>query len=264
MIKTIIKISLITLILTLTVFQAQAIEKVSLDSGKILSASDIELTLDNNTINYTIVKKDNTLYIDSNFFANYFGTDEYTKNIIKNSITSVGTMESYNYKGIYLPLLPVSQALGLRYTYSDLYGKETIRLRSDNEFKVYKACTSNGNSSSGNQSSSSINNNPALYGNTPYTSPDNVTYNYSGNTDYNYSINRTGSNYYGNVNYSGTGYGYCYPEGYEPGYYFGSYGFVSQGAAPDMSNNYYYGGNCNNQPSITVTPVNQPLGNVQY
>jgi len=143
MIKKIVITILMTLIISLSGFYAQAsdIQKIALDEANIMTESQIEFTIDNVTAKYTIVKQNDTLYIESNFFADYFGTDERITQLIKNSVSSVGMIEKGGEKAIYLPLFTVASALGLRYTYSDLYGKEVIRLRSDKEFKIYKDTT---------------------------------------------------------------------------------------------------------------------------
>jgi len=264
MIKRIIKIILITLIISLSGFYAQAsdIQKITLDAENILTESQIEFTIDNVTTKYTIVKQNDTLYIESNFFADYFGTDERITQLIKNSVSSVGMMEKGGEKAIYLPLFTVAGALGLRYTYSDLYGKEVIRLRSDKEFKVYKDTTASTNTSVQSCGNYTVNDNPKLYGNTPYTPPGETTmYTMANTTDQQFSVNG-----YPNINYSiPGGYGYCYPEDYQPGYYFGSYGFVSQAPVPqNVQNSNYYYNTCNSTVPVTNTIVTKPLGNIQY
>jgi hypothetical protein len=183
---------------------------IQLDPGNILTGNDIELTVDNTPVIATVVKQDDMLYIDSSFFTNLFNVspDAISKNMnITGTLKDPGTSQFI----ICLPVLQALKIMGLRYTYNPIYGKEILRIRTDREFKVDTTYKPPETSSQGNIP------NPQ---NTLNTTISTITPGYP------------------NIVYTApAGYGYYYPPGYQPGFYFGNYGFVNQGpSAPSIYN----------------------------
>ena len=207
--KIIINILTISIMFGMTILSAIAgnTECKKLDSFNIIPSDRLELTLNNNMQkNITVVKENDILYIDSSFFTNFFGID------VQDKANQSGIVKGDTGKEIIcLPLFKSLDSLKVRYTYSSLYGKEIIRIRTDGEFKVYRASnyipqtgSSIGNSSSGTGSYS--------YGNSSYISgTGNITGNYGSTGNY----CNTGS--YSAGSYGVPGYGYYYPDGYTPG-----------------------------------------------
>jgi hypothetical protein len=204
--KIIINILTISIMFCMTILSAIAgnTECKKLDSFNIIPSDRLELTLDNNIQkNITVVKENDILYIDSSFFTNFLGID------VQDKANQSGTVKEETGKEITcLPLFKSLDSLKLRYTYSSLYGKEMIRIRTDGEFKVYRA------SNYIPQSGSSLGNSPSTgsgnysYGNSSYTSG-------IGNITSNGNYCNTGN--YSTGGYGVPGYGYYYPEGYVPG-----------------------------------------------
>ena len=182
--------------LTFNVF-AKNITIIELDLSAILSTDEIELTVDNREAKFTAVKQDDILYIDSNFFSTFF--PQYDE-LIKNSISYEGVIKFTSGEEVTcLPILSVLNTLGMRYTYSTIYGKELVRIRTDNDFSVNPNYTYKPP-----EPATTIEGNPDKAGSTIYTG--------------------TGQYWWGIP-----GHGYYYPPGYEPGFYFGDYGFIPQG-----------------------------------
>ncbi|HPZ10263.1 MAG TPA: hypothetical protein PL110_19390 [Candidatus Eremiobacteraeota bacterium] len=250
MIKTTIKMIIITSILAITLLQAQAgdIQLAKFNSSNIISTDKMELSLDNNTIqNITLVKEYDTLYIDSNFFTTYFGMDFQKKGY---PVNYGGTVKNDSGKEILcLPLIDILKSLNVRYTYSPLYGKEILRIRTDGQFKIYKVSNYQpSNDSHGNipcSETSSYNTGTCT------TSKLNTNNLYTGNV-YSTGICSSGS-YSGGCGYP-PGYGYYFPPGYQPGYYFGDYGFIPQGNQSLPQPQY--------QPSSGMNPVVPALPSV--
>jgi hypothetical protein len=244
--KIITNIVIIAVLITVTLLQAQAsdMQLKKLDSFNIISADKIELSMDNSaTKNIIVVKEDNTLYIDCKFFTDFFAMD-FQKNGYP--VNSVGTLKvDGNKETICLPLFKVLDSLKVRYTYSSLYGKEIVRIRTDGGFKIYKAA---------NYTPSS---NQVSHGNIPY---DESTRNGSStnNMTMNTSCSTGGGGVYGGGGGGGLppGYGYVYPEGYKPGFYFGTYGFVQQGGGSIPQNQ------APNQTGGTISNTIAPVTNI--
>lgn len=178
--------------------QAEIVKSISLDPDNILEENQMELTLDDVKMNAVVVKQDDTLYIDSDFFKNNFPDYE---EAMKNNPIYGGTFTDKSGKEVLcLPAFLALKALEVRYTFSSLYGTVIIRIRTDKEFKVNPDYSYESTDSAGN---------------TPVQPNDN---DFTGG----YSV----------ITYSQAvppGYGYYYPPGYQPGFYFGDYGFVEQG-----------------------------------
>ena len=118
-------------------FPLQAVERINLSTENIIPDEYKEITLDNNITSYPLIKENGILYVDSRFFADYFGTDEATSELVKSSVSHIGIVTyASDEKAIFLPLMDVIKGMGLRYTYSPLYGKEIVRIRTGNEFAV--------------------------------------------------------------------------------------------------------------------------------
>jgi len=177
-----------------------AIKTVELNPANILTGDAIELTIDNIPVNASVVKQDDILYIDYSFFTNILKVSpdtvsKYTNlvGVIRNQATSQETF--------YLPVLKALNIIGMRYTYSPIYSKELLRIRTDKAFSVDPTYKPGETSSQGNIPDPTknivITSITPTYPNIVYTVP--------------------------------PGYGYYYPPGYQPGYYFGNYGFVQQG-----------------------------------
>ena len=205
--KIIINIITISIMFGMTILYAIAgnTEYKKLDSFNIIPSDRLELTLDNNIQkNITVVKEDDILYIDSSFFTTFLGI-----NIQDQTEQSRTVKESTDKEIICLPLFKSLDSLKIRYTYSSLYGKEIIRIRTDGEFKIYRA------SNYMPQTTVSYGNNPSgtgtsYYGNSSYTGTGNTIGNCSG-TGYYYSSSCSSGGY------GVPGYGYYYPDGYTPG-----------------------------------------------
>ncbi|MEQ8187729.1 MAG: hypothetical protein ABRQ39_07120, partial [Candidatus Eremiobacterota bacterium] len=154
--KIIINIITITIMFGMTVIASIAgnTEYIKLDSFNIIPSDRLELTLDNNIQkNITVVKEDDILYIDSRFFTTFLGIE------LQDRTNQAGIVKEDTGKEIMcLPLFKSLDSLKIRYTYSSLYGKEMIRIRTDGAFKIYKA------SNYMPQSTVSYGNNPSVTG----------------------------------------------------------------------------------------------------
>jgi len=182
--------------------QAQDIRIKELDPDSILKSDEIELTVNDEKTKFMTVKENDTLYVDKNFFSTYFPSYEEK---IRNSLSYEGHIKFTSGEDLYfLPLLSTINAIGFRYTYSAIYGKEIVRIRTDSDFSVDPTYTYTPSSTSS-----------TSHGNVP---DDPVP-------DYNSTYLNVGYPVYGGPYW----YGYYYPPGYQSGYYFGSYGFVPQG-----------------------------------
>jgi len=138
--------------------EAKDLALINLDSLNILEDGYFELTVDNKPADFILIKQDNILYIDPRFFASFFGTSPET---IAEAIEFVGKFyDRPEIETVYVPLFPVLKVLGFRYTYSSLYGKEIIRIRTDNGFKIYDPYVYESALSEA-----------GSYGNIPYTPP---------------------------------------------------------------------------------------------
>ncbi|MEQ8171004.1 MAG: hypothetical protein ABRQ38_19095 [Candidatus Eremiobacterota bacterium] len=204
--KIIINIITISIMFGMTLLYAIAgnTEYKKLDSFNIIPSDRLELSLDNNIQkNITVVKEDDILYIDSRFFTTFLGIE--LQDITNQTVT---VKEDKGKEIMCLPLFKSLDSLKIRYTYSSLYGKEIIRIRTDGAFKIYKA------SNYMPETVISYGNNPSVPAGS-YAGTDtyygNSSYSYSG-TGYYYSSACSTGGYYGVP-----GYGYYYPEGYTPG-----------------------------------------------
>jgi len=165
-------IILLSILMFLSFFipaQTRDLKLVDLDSINILEENYLELTVDNKPAGFTVVKQDGILYVDPGFFTSFFGI---TLETISEQIEYAGKFyDRPEIETLYVPLFPVLKTLGFRYTYSPLYGKEIIRIRTDNGFKIYDpsiyANTISPSRSPGNLPGLG----EANYGNTPYTPP---------------------------------------------------------------------------------------------
>lgn len=204
---------LITVILFSVINQSYGmpIKMVQLDPANILPVDGVELTIDNIPVNTSVVKQDDVLYLDYSFFANIF---KVSPDDISKSINMVGVVRNpaTSQETFYLPALKALSIMGLRYTYSPIYSKELLRIRTDNTFKVDPTYKPGETSSQGN-----------------IPDPPPVT---------NTVISTLNLGYPSIVYTVPPGYGYYYPPGYQPGYYFGNYGFVQQGlSVPSIYSN---------------------------
>ena len=220
MVRAMLKFLFIAFILWNCLIQVKAgdLKLISLDPVNILEQDQIDMAIDSNQVNVMSVKQGDVLYVDSVFFVTYFKLSEEQ---IKNYAPYGGTLKLGAKDILYLPLLPVLKSLGVRYTYNPIYSKDIVRIRTDRDFSVdpaysYKPSDSSSHGNLPDKSNSSFQSNPV------------------------YSSINTGG-YYGTP-----GWGYYYPPGYTPGYYFGSYGFVPQ--APSGPVIY-------DMPSVDIGPV---------
>ena len=211
--KIIINIITITIMFGMTLLSAIAgnTEYKKLDSFNIIPSDRLELTLDNNIQkNITVVKEDDILYIDSRFFTTFLGIE------LQDTANQTGTVKEDSGKEIMcLPLFKSLDSLKIRYTYSSLYGKEIIRIRTDGAFKIYKA------SNYMPQTVVSYGNNPSVTGSS-YSGTGSSYYGNSSYTGGNMPGNCSGTGYYygsscSSGGYGVPGYGYYYPDGYTPG-----------------------------------------------
>jgi len=169
MIKTAIRILFVILIFSACSYQVQAgdMKLINLDRANIVPSEHIDMSINNIPINFTIIKEKDTLYIDSDFFLANFGT--YMEKI-RVSLKHGGILKDESSR-LYLPLFQALSILHIRYTYSPLYGKEIIRIRTDNDFRIdttyiYKPADS------------------GSYGHIPYTPPEQLDENGFSNNGY--------------------------------------------------------------------------------
>jgi hypothetical protein len=247
MIKTITKILLITIIISVNLVSLANSQPVKLSSSNILEEANLELTIDSIPATASVVKQDDLLYIDPSFFQSNFGIE--VNNFPENQCGVI--KDRTGKEQIYIPLLSALSYIKTRYTYSSQYNKEIIRIRTDNGFKVYKSYEP-GLSDIKTGTENKSKNNPAIGSNvTQYTTTRDLVSEYNSKVIYGTGMNS--SSYYTGypvVNYSyPSNYGYYYPQGYTPGYYFGNYGFVPQGPAP---NNIYSNSNSNSSNNVNV------------
>lgn len=213
-------ILLILLILCTTVMQVKAgdLKVITLDPVNVLEQDQIDMAIDNNQVNVISVKQNDVLYIDSSFFTTCFKLSEEQ---IKGYAPYGGMLKKGTKDILCLPLLPVLQSLGVRYTYNPIYSKDIVRIRTDRDFRVdptysYKPSDSNSHGNLPDKDNSSLHSDPY------------------------YSSLGTG------IYSTRLGSGYYYPPGYTPGYYFGSYGFVPQPL---------FGPGIYDTPSINIDPI---------
>ena len=114
--------------------QAEIFKNIELDPDNILEKDNLELTLNDQNENAIVVQQNGTIYIDTSFFQkNFSNYDE----VIKNNPLYGGTFKDASGKEVVcLPAFLSLEALKVRYTFSNLYGKVIIRIRTDNDFKV--------------------------------------------------------------------------------------------------------------------------------
>ena len=162
MIKTVVKILFVILIFYASFCQVLAgdMKLINLDRANIVPAGCVDMSINNIPVNFTIIKEKATLYIDSDFFLAKFGT--YMEKL-RTSLRNGAVLKDDPSK-LYFPLFKSLSVLHVRYTYSPLYGKEIIRIRTDNDFRIdttyiYKPASS------------------GSYGNIPYTSPEQLNEN---------------------------------------------------------------------------------------
>lgn len=264
MIKRITKILLITIIISVSLSGMANSQPVKLYSSNILEQANIDLTIDSIPVTANIIKQDDLLYIDPSFFQSNFGIE--MKHVPENQC---GVIKDINGKEqVYVPFLSSLSNIKTRYTYCSQYNKEIIRIRTDNGFKVYKpyeAPISDTKTATENK----IKNTTPAENNTVnganYNTSRNLVSEYNSRVIYDTGIN---SSYYYTgypvVNYSlPVNYGYYYPQGYTPGFYFGNYGFIPQGPAPkNVYSNSNSGNNVTVNSSGNTITVNSSGNNI--
>ncbi len=208
MLKPMLNILFIVLILCTCSVQVKSenLTPVTLDPINILEQEQIDMAIDNNQVNVTAVKQGDVLYVDSSFFTTWFKLSEEQ---IKSYAPYGGTLKLGTKDILCLPLLSVLKSLGVRYTYNPIFSKDIVRIRTDRDFRVdptysYKPSDSNSHGNLPDKNNRSLQSDPY----------------YSSLGTCIYSTN--------------PGWGYYYPPGYTPGYYFGSYGFVPQVISPPV------------------------------
>jgi len=204
----------------------EVITSISLDPVNIIAPGQLQLTLDNNEMKYTAVNQNNVLYIDSNFFKkNFTNYNDFIKN---NTIYGATLTEDSSGKQIEcVPLYLILGKLNVNYTYDAIYGKAIIIIRTDKNVATEPVAE---NPPSGNANPGGV----YIYygsdnkGNLPQSTAPAITANeYPGTSQWSASTYSATGGY---SNYSvPPGYGYYYPPGYQPGYYFGDT-YVQQGS----------------------------------
>ena len=191
-------ILLISFILFLAIsVEAGNIQTIKLDDSNVLTEDQIDIALNNEPVNCTVVKQDDNLYIDIDFFTNYFKIPPEQMN---NYAGYEGTVKDDNKDVTCVPLFSVLTSIGVRYTYNPVFNKDIVRIRTDRDFSVNTkyVYTPSSDSSQGNLPGQD------------YT----VSASSSAGYDYNYDQDT------------------YYPPGYIPGYYFGSYGYIGNRVGP--------------------------------
>ncbi len=189
---------LISFIMVLAISaQAGNIQIVKLDDSDVLTEDQVDIALNNQPVNCIVVKQNDNLYIDIDFFTDYF---KIPPEQINNYTAYEGTVKVSGKDITCVPLFSVLTSIGVRYTYNPVFNKDIIRIRTDRDFSVNPNYVYKPSSDSS-------------QGNLPVQD---YTVSASSSVDYDY--------YYNQDTY--------YPPGYIPGYYFGSYGFIGNRVGP--------------------------------
>jgi hypothetical protein len=125
---------LISFIMVLAISaQAGNIQIVKLDDSDVLTEDQVDIALNNQPVNCIVVKQNDNLYIDIDFFADYF---KIPPEQINNYTAYEGTVKVSGKDITCVPLFSVLTSIGVRYTYNPVFNKDIIRIRTDRDFSV--------------------------------------------------------------------------------------------------------------------------------